>query len=144
MELHLARFDRALTRTPGRTTVDERWYTNLLRIHFGTSVRVGDLLFCAGQIPIDPTTGNLVPGDIKAQTERVLENLRFILEDQGLSFRHVVKTTVFLVNLADFAAMNTVYDAWIDPANPPARAAIEARLAHPALKVEIIAIAALD
>jgi 2-iminobutanoate/2-iminopropanoate deaminase len=72
-------------------------------------VRIGDLLFCAGQIPLDPATGNLVSGDIKAQAERVLENVRVILEDQGLSFKNVVKSTVFMTNLADFAGMNEVY-----------------------------------
>lgn len=76
---------------------------------YNHAVRVGDLLFCAGQIPIDPATGNLVPGDIKVQTERALANVRAILEDQGLSLSNVVKTTVFMINLADFAAMNEVY-----------------------------------
>src|ERR1700747_1169568 len=71
--------------------------------------RIGDLLFCAGQIPIDPATGNLVAGDIRVQTERVLENVKAILEDQKLSFSNVVKSTVFMTNLADFAGMNEVY-----------------------------------
>src|SRR5438132_1270349 len=73
---------------------------------YNHAVRVGDLLFCAGQIPLDPATGNLVSGDIKAQTERVLENIKIILEDQKLKFGNVVKTTVFLTNLADFADLN--------------------------------------
>src|ERR1051326_4076849 len=76
---------------------------------YNQGVRAGELLFCAGQIPIDPATGNLVSGDIKAQTQRVLENVKAILEDQGLSFGNVVKSTVFLTNLADFAGMNEVY-----------------------------------
>jgi 2-iminobutanoate/2-iminopropanoate deaminase len=76
---------------------------------YNHAVRIGDLLFCAGQIPIDPATGNLVPGDIKAQTERALANVQAILEDQGLGFLNVVKTTVFMINLGDFAAMNEVY-----------------------------------
>ena len=71
---------------------------------YNHAVRFGDLLFCAGQIPLDPASGNLVGGDIKAQTERVLENIKLILEDQKLKFGNVVKTTVFLTNLADFAA----------------------------------------
>ena len=70
---------------------------------YNHAVRIGDLLFCAGQIPIDPTTSDLVKGDIKAQTERVLENVKAILDDQKLSFNNVVKSTVFLTNLADFA-----------------------------------------
>src|SRR5438477_11488019 len=76
---------------------------------YNHAVRVGDLLFCAGQIPLDPATGNLVTGDIKPQTERVLQNIALILNDQGLSFANVVKTTVFLTNLADFASMNEIY-----------------------------------
>jgi 2-iminobutanoate/2-iminopropanoate deaminase len=76
---------------------------------YNHAVRIGDLLFCAGQIPLDPATGNLVSGDIKAQTERVLENVKAILDDQGLAFANVVKSTVFLTNLADFAGMNEVY-----------------------------------
>src|SRR6478672_4533151 len=79
---------------------------------YNHAVRIGDLLFCAGQIPLDPATGNLVPGDIKAQTERVLENIKIILEDQKLSFHNVVKTTVFLTNLGDFTAMNEVYSKY--------------------------------
>ncbi|MEO6183741.1 MAG: Rid family hydrolase, partial [Verrucomicrobiota bacterium] len=63
---------------------------------YNHAVRVGDLLFCAGQIPLDPTTGNLVEGDIKAQTERVLDNVKTILDDQKLTFANVVKSTVFL------------------------------------------------
>ena len=73
---------------------------------YNHAVRVGDLLFCAGQIPIEPANGNLIAGDIKAQTERVLENVKAILDDQGLTFANVVKSTVFMVNLGDFAAMN--------------------------------------
>src|SRR6187401_128745 len=76
---------------------------------YNHAVRVGDLLFCAGQIPIEPANGNLIAGDIKAQTERVLENVKAILDDQGLTFANVVKSTVFMVNLSDFTAMNEVY-----------------------------------
>src|SRR6185436_18951231 len=77
---------------------------------YNHGVRAGDLLFCAGQIPIDPAHPNgPLPPDIRAQTERVLENIRIILEDQRLTFSHVVKSTVYMTNLADFAAMNEVY-----------------------------------
>src|ERR1039458_5232378 len=76
---------------------------------YNHAVRVGDLMFCAGQIPIDPKDGNLVAGDIKVQTERVLQNVKAILDDQELTFANVVKSTVFLANLADFAGMNEVY-----------------------------------
>src|SRR5208337_3515718 len=76
---------------------------------YNHAVRIGDLLFCAGQIPIDPATGNLVSGDIKAQAERVLQNVKAILDDQNLAFANVVKSTVYLTNLGDFAGMNEVY-----------------------------------
>jgi 2-iminobutanoate/2-iminopropanoate deaminase len=76
---------------------------------YSHAVRVGDLLFCAGQIPIDPATGKLVAGDIRAQTERVLQNIKAILDDQKLTFANIVKSTVFMTNLADFGGMNEVY-----------------------------------
>src|ERR1700748_2621949 len=76
---------------------------------YNHAVRVGDMLFCAGQIPIDPKDGNLIVGDIKVQTERVLENVKAILEDQKLTFANVVKSTVFLTNHGDFAWMNEIY-----------------------------------
>ena len=92
---------------------------------YNHGVRVGDLLFCAGQIPIDPAhpTGPL-PADIKAQTERVLENIKIILDDQKLSFTNVVKSTVFMVNLGDFAAMNEVYARFFT-ADFPARSTVQ-------------------
>jgi 2-iminobutanoate/2-iminopropanoate deaminase len=91
---------------------------------YNHAVRVGDLLFCAGQIPIDPKDGLLVTGDIKAQTERVLQNVKAILDDQGLTFANVVKSTVFLTNLADFAAMNEVYAKHFTE-NFPARSTVQ-------------------
>jgi 2-iminobutanoate/2-iminopropanoate deaminase len=91
---------------------------------YNHAVRVGDLLFCAGQIPLDPATGNLVGGDIKAQTQRVLENVGAILEDQNLTFANVVKSTVFLTNLADFAGMNEVYAKYFT-SDCPARSTIQ-------------------
>src|ERR1700761_671399 len=91
---------------------------------YNHAVRFGDLLFCAGQIPLDPATGNLVAGDIKAQTERVLENVKAILDDQKLTFGNVVKSTVFLTNLADFAGMNEIYAKYFT-ADFPARSTIQ-------------------
>jgi len=87
---------------------------------YNHAVRIGDLLFCAGQIPINPQDGNLINGDIKAQTDRVLQNVKAILDDQGLTFNNVVKSTVFLTNLGDFAAMNEVYAKYFTE-NFPAR-----------------------
>ena len=79
---------------------------------YNHAVRIGDLLFCAGQIPISPADGLLVAGDIKAQTERVLENVKAILEDQNLTFANVVKSMVFLTDLANFAAMKGVCEVF--------------------------------
>ena len=107
---------------------------------YNHAVRVGDLLFCAGQIPLDPATGNLVTGDIKAQTERVLENVKAILEDQKLTFANVVKSTVFLTNLADFAGMNEVYAKYFT-ADFPARSTIQVAALPKGANVEIEVIA---
>jgi 2-iminobutanoate/2-iminopropanoate deaminase len=107
---------------------------------YNHAVRIGDLLFCAGQIPLDPATGNLVAGDVKAQTERVLENVKVILEDQKLTFTNVVKTTVFLTNLADFAAMNEVYSKYFT-SDFPARSTVQVSALPRNANVEIEVIA---
>src|SRR6059058_3677063 len=107
---------------------------------YNHAVRVGDLLFCAGQIPLDPASGNLVSGDIKAQTERVLENVKAILDDQRLTFGNVVKSTVFLTNLADFAGMNEVYAKYFT-SDFPARSTIQVAALPKAAIVEIEVIA---
>jgi 2-iminobutanoate/2-iminopropanoate deaminase len=106
---------------------------------YNHAVRVGDLLFCAGQIPLDPN-GNLVSGDIKAQTERVLENVKIILEDQQLGFGNVVKSTVFLTNLADFAGMNEVYSKYFT-SDFPARSTIQVAALPRGANVEIEVVA---
>ena len=107
---------------------------------YNHAVRIGDLLFCAGQIPLDPATGNLVAGDIKAQTTRVLENVKLILEDQGLTFANVVKSTVFLTNLGDFAGMNEVY-AQHFTSDFPARSTIQVAALPKGAQVEIEVVA---
>jgi len=107
---------------------------------YNHAVRIGDLLFCAGQIPIDPATGNLVVGDIKAQTERVLQNVKAILDDQNLSFAYVVKSTVFMTNLADFAGMNEVYAKYFTT-DFPARSTIQIAALPKGANVEIEVIA---
>ena len=107
---------------------------------YNHAVRIGDLLFCAGQIPLDPATGNLVTGDIKAQTERVLENVKAILEDQKLSFANVVKSTVFLTSLADFGGMNEVYARHFT-GDYPARSTIQVAALPKGASVEIEVIA---
>ncbi|SPE60461.1 conserved hypothetical protein [Verrucomicrobia bacterium] len=107
---------------------------------YNHAVRVGDLLFCAGQIPIDPATGSLVEGDIKVQTARVLQNVRAILEDQSLTFANVVKSTVFMASLADFVGMNEVYAKYFK-SDFPARSTIQvAGLPKgAAIEIEVIA-----
>ena len=107
---------------------------------YNHAVRVGDLLFCAGQIPLDPATGQLVPGDIKDQTRRVLENVKCILDDQGLTFANVAKSTVFLTNLADFAGMNEIYSQYFT-SDFPARSTIQVAALPRAASVEIEVIA---
>ena len=107
---------------------------------YNHAVRVGDLLFCAGQIPIDPATGNLVTGEIKAQTERVLENVKAILDDQKLTFASVVKSTVFLTDLANFAGMNEVYAKYFTE-NFPARSTVQVAGLPKGASVEIEVIA---
>jgi enamine deaminase RidA (YjgF/YER057c/UK114 family) len=98
----------------------------------------GNTGYVAGQVAAD------YDGTIEKQTAEALAAVERLLAQAGSSKSRLLSVQVVLNNIADFAAMNTVYDAWIDPANPPARACIEARLAHPALKVEVIAVAALD
>lgn len=109
---------------------------------YSQAVRAGDLLFVSGQIPLDPATGRLVGGDIAAQTHRVLQSLDAIVRAAGATLDDVVKTTVYLADMNDFAAMNRVYATWFaDPA--PARAAVQvARLPKDA-QVEIEAIVRL-
>jgi len=107
---------------------------------YSHAVRVGDLLFCSGQIPLDPATGQLVPGEVVAQTQQVLANLRAILVSEGLDFSRVVKSTVFLTDLADFAAMNEVYARHF-PADPPARSTVQVTALPRGARVEIEVIA---
>ena len=107
---------------------------------YNHAVRVGDLLFCAGQIALDPATGNLVGGDIKAQTQRALENLTAILDDQKLTFANVVKSTVFMANLGDFASMNEVYGRYFTT-DFPARSTVQVAALPKGALVEIEVVA---
>ncbi len=110
---------------------------------YSQAVRVGDFLYTSGQVGFDPATGALVDGGIEAQTTRVLENLKAVLEAAGIGFENVLKTTVFLKNMGDFAAMNAIYATYLAPEGvvAPARSTVEvARLPKDAL-VEIEAIA---
>ena len=107
---------------------------------YSQAVRVGDLLFLSGQVPLDPATGNMVEGDIVAQTRRVLDNMGAILKSAGLSYAHVARTTIFLADMNDFAKVNEVYGSYFTEPYP-ARATVQvARLPKDA-RVEIDAIA---
>jgi len=104
----------------------------------------GRMLFCSGQIPLDPTSGEMVgAGDVRAQAERVMRNLGAVLAAAGASWASVVKTTIFLADLQDFAAVNDVYGRYF-PESPPARATVQAAGLPRGALVEIEAIALLD
>jgi|SRR5713101_5572080 len=103
----------------------------------------GKLLFTAGQVAIDPHSGQVIQGDIEAQTRQVLKNLDAILRESGSSLRHVVKTTVFLKDMNEFGRMNGVYAEFFK-ANPPARSTVEVSRLPKDVKVEIDAIAVVD
>ena len=107
---------------------------------YSQAIRFGNLVFVSGQIPLDPATGTLVAGDIKAQAERALENVKAILDDQKLTFANVVKSTVFLTNLADFAAMNEVYAKYFT-ADFPARSTVQVAALPKGASIEIEVIA---
>jgi 2-iminobutanoate/2-iminopropanoate deaminase len=107
---------------------------------YNHAVRVGNLMFCSGQIPIDPASGQLIAGDIKAQTERVLQNIKAILDDQKLTFASVVKSTVFLTNLADFAGMNEIYAKYFT-GDFPARSTVQVAALPKGANVEIEVVA---
>lgn len=105
------------------------------------AIKVGDLVYTAGQIPIDPQTGNLIAGTIAEQTRQVLENLKAVLEAAGSSLDKVIKATVFLKNMADFAALNEVYGEYLGKAKPARSTVAVADLPRGALvEIDLIAI----
>jgi 2-iminobutanoate/2-iminopropanoate deaminase len=107
---------------------------------YSHAVRSGGLVFTSGQIPLDPETGKLVDGPIEAQTRRVMENLGAVLQAAGTSFAHVVKTTIYLKDLADFLAVNAVYGAYF-PVDPPARSTVQVAALPLGAAIEIDAVA---
>jgi 2-iminobutanoate/2-iminopropanoate deaminase len=110
---------------------------------YSPAIKAGNLVFVSGQVPIDPATGTMVDGDIGAQTEQVMRNLGALLQAAGAGFEHVVRTTVFLADMNDFAAMNAVYGKYlVDP--PPARATVQvSRLPRDArVEIDLIAVIA--
>jgi 2-iminobutanoate/2-iminopropanoate deaminase len=108
---------------------------------YSQAVKANGFVFTAGQVALDPTTGSMVGTEIKAQTQRVMENLKGIVEAAGSSLHKVVKTTVFLKDMNDFAAMNEIYASYF-PSAPPARSTVEvARLPKDArVEIEVVAL----
>jgi 2-iminobutanoate/2-iminopropanoate deaminase len=110
---------------------------------YSQAIRAGSLLFLSGQIPLDPDSGNVVEGDITAQSERVFQNITAVLAAAGATFANVVRTTVFLADMNEFAAMNAVYGKYVvDP--PPARSTVQVARLPRDVRVEIDLIAVLD
>ena len=110
---------------------------------YSQGVRVGDLLFCSGQIPLEPSTGELVKDDIEGQTRRCLENLAAVVEAGGGSLANAVRCTVYLTDMNDFARVNEVYAGFFDGDDPPARVAVAVAALPKGADVEVDAIVAL-
>ncbi|WP_020005791.1 RidA family protein [Brachyspira innocens] len=108
---------------------------------YSQAVKSGNFIFASGQIPLDPVSGNMAENDIKKQTERVMENIKGLLESENLTMANIIKTTCFLTDMANFAAFNEVYAAYF-PENPPARStvAIKSLPKDALVEVEIIAV----
>lgn len=107
---------------------------------YSQAILSGNELFCSGQIPIDPASGEMIQGDVSAQTELVLRNLGAVLQAAGMDYANVVKTTIFLVDMNDFSAVNAVYAKYFDAAKP-ARSTVAVAALPRAARVEIDAIA---
>ena len=109
---------------------------------YSQAVKCGNMLFCSGQIPLDPLSGELVAGDITTQAEQVMNNIAAVLSAAGVGFDDVVKTTIYLVDMADFAAVNDVYGRRF-PAHKPARSTVAVKSLPRAAMLEIEVVAAL-
>jgi 2-iminobutanoate/2-iminopropanoate deaminase len=107
---------------------------------YSQAVKIGELVYTAGQIALNPATGQMVEGDVQAQTEQVLKNLHAVLKAAGSSLKNVVKVTVFLQDMGDFKAMNEVYGRYFDK-KPPARSAVQVAALPLGAQVEIEAVA---
>src|SRR4029077_12437651 len=110
---------------------------------YSQAVRVGSTVYCAGQIPLDPKSGQIVPGNIEAQTRRVLDNVGAVLRAEGLTFDEVVKTTIFLMDLADFQTVNEIYGSYFK-GQPPARSTVQVAGLPKGARIEIEVIAMAD
>jgi 2-iminobutanoate/2-iminopropanoate deaminase len=113
---------------------------------YSQAVRIGQFVYCSGQIPLDPATGLLVEGDIATQTHRVIQNLQAVLESAGTSLANVVKTTVFLIHMSDFQAMNAVYASYFEGTGrvAPARSTVAVAELPRKAQVEIECVAFVD
>ncbi len=109
---------------------------------YSQAIKAGGFLFVSGQIPIDPETGSMAAVDVVAQTKRVMDNLGAILSAEGLGFKDLVKTTIFLTDLSDFARVNDAYAEYFE-SDPPARSTIQVVALPKGAKIEIEAIATL-
>ncbi len=109
---------------------------------YNQAVQYGNMLFVSGQIALDAATGELVQGDIQAETKKVMENLQAILTEAGMSFANVLKTTIFLMDMGQFAQVNEVYGSYFTD-NPPARETVQVAGLPKGVKVEISVIAGL-
>jgi 2-iminobutanoate/2-iminopropanoate deaminase len=107
---------------------------------YSQAVRVGSTVYCAGQIPLDPKTGEIVSGGIEIQTRRVLDNITAVLKAEGLTFADIVKTTIFLMDLGDFQKMNEIYGSYFNQ-EPPARSTVQVAGLPKGARVEIEVIA---
>ena len=110
---------------------------------YSQAIRSGDLLFCSGQIPLDPSTGEIVKEDVEGQARRCLENLTAVCEAAGASLANAVRCTVYLTDMGDFARVNEVYGQFFEGDNPPARVAVAAAALPKGADVEVDAIVAL-
>ena len=108
---------------------------------YSQGIRSGRFLFCSGQIPLDPKSGEIVSGDISTQTRRVMHNIAALLQTEGLTFDHIVKTTIFLTNLGDFQTINEIYGSYFKH-HPPARSTVQVSALPRGATVEIEVIAA--
>jgi 2-iminobutanoate/2-iminopropanoate deaminase len=107
---------------------------------YSQAIRSGSMLFCAGQIPLDPKSGQIVSDDVAGQTKQVLENVSGILQAAGLNFSHVVKTTIFLISMDHFQTVNEIYGTYFRE-NPPARSTVAVSALPRGAKIEIEVIA---
>jgi 2-iminobutanoate/2-iminopropanoate deaminase len=107
---------------------------------YSQAIRSGSMLFCAGQIPLDPKSGQILSDDVGEQARRVLENIGAVLKAEQLNFSHVVKTTIFLTSMGDFQTVNEIYGTYFRE-NPPARSTVAVAALPKGAKVEIEAIA---